>query len=173
MATIIFPAASRTLYADFTNLARRLPIETLLKIFDRNKDGQPDDYPYLTYAEKASAAIDEALGGQEGVFPKPLPGKDGHPGPPFSTNIVEIAEDGMLWRMGMDYPTVMMIDHRALEGRTAKRLAELRKGQKGLSDQLAPIGKNHGGVALPRHTLPGHKGQIFSNAGVGRWGAVF
>jgi hypothetical protein len=170
---VSFPPASRVLYADFTNLERRMPIETLLRVFDRNKDGQVDPYPYLTYAEKASAAIDEVLGGESGVFPLPLPGKNGQPGPPFSTNIVEIAEDGMLWRMGMDHPTIMMIDHRALELRTTKRIAELRKARGGLSDQTSPLAKNHGGAVLPRCTLPGHKGQIFGNAGTGRWGAVF
>jgi len=171
--SIVFPAARRVLYADFTDLSRRIPIETLLKILDRDKDGQVDDYPYLTYAEDASGALDEVLGGCSGVFPLPLPGQNGQPGPPFSTNIREIATDGMIWRMGMDHPTVMLVDHRALETRTMKRIAELRKARGGLSDQKTPLAKNHGGAVLPQCQLPGHGGQIFGNAGTGRWGSVF
>jgi phage gp36-like protein len=167
----LLPAPGRVLYADFDEIFDLIREETLITALDFDRDGQIDIGPAQRIRIAPSAEIDAALGGTSGIYPKPIPG------PPYPYVLTELAQWGMLWRLGRlahKIATGSGIDPQFYYDCAHERLKLLRTAKLGLDDYngaSAPVGKNHGGVVLPRE--PFRRDQPpprFANDGKGRWG---
>ena len=155
-------ALAQTLYADIDELRARIRLETLLRCLDWNNDGVLDTAPLDAIRVPASADIDAALVGSAGVYPKSFTA-------PFPPKLVEIATNGMVYRVGMMYPTHVVIEWETIMKKVEKDLLAIRKGQMSLGVSPPDPAKNHGGRLFP---MPcNNPGPIFSGK-KGKWGIL-
>lgn len=152
---------TQTLYADLPELLDRVRMETLLACLDFNRDGQIDTGPLDRIRIPASADIDAALATAAGVYPSGFTA-------PFPPKLVEIALDGMVYRLGMTYPTVVVVDYNTLMKKVQNDLQMIRKGQLSLGQTPPEPNRVHGGYITPPPNNSG--GRIFKRGG---WGGVF
>lgn len=155
---------AQTLYAGLAELKARVREETLILAYDHMDVGQPDGSALMTdIIIPANGDIDSSLCGPGGIFPT---GLGVAPWPP---KIVEIAVDGMHYRLGSRFPAIVIVDHRWLEKKVAKDLDDIRRS-KGKSLGLSPLEPSsiQGGFISPNICgLP--KTPMFSGK-KGKWG---
>ncbi len=155
---------AQTIYAGLAALKARVREEILITLFDINDVGQPDSAALMTdIIIPANGDIDSSLCGPGGIYPVGLGP------PPYPAKIIEIATDGMHYRLGIRYPTIVIVDHRYLEKKVTTDLDNIRRSKgKTLGLHPAEPSSIQGG-----HTTPYFAGKpktpMFSGA-KGKWG---
>lgn len=154
---------TQTVYAGFAELSTRVRGETLIQCLDFDRDGQVDPGPLASIVNPASTDIDMALATTAGIYPSAFVS-------PFPPALVELALDGMCWRLGAMYPTYYVIDHVALHKSVEQRLDKIRKGQMSLGQTPPEPSAIQGGGVYPAPGSANQPGPIF---GGGKWGGVY
>lgn len=154
----------RVLYAGLTELRGRVRAELLNDIADFDRDGNPDPMVLTRYFIPASQDIDSALGDtRSGVYATPFLA-------PFPEEVVELALDGVLWRLGMWNPTVIVIDHAALKKDVMDRLKMIRTGKFSIGGSAGAPNIHGGAVTPPPNTQQGNPFFIPSPGNPNPWG---
>ena len=155
---------AQTLYAALAELKARVREELLILAYDHLDQGQPDGSALMTdIIIPANGDIDASLCGPGGIFPTGL-GM-----PPYPAKIVEIAVDGMHFRLGSRFPTIVVVDHRWLEKKVAKDLDDIRRSKgKSLGMSIVEPSSIQGGYITPDIAGP-PKTPMFSGK-KGKWG---